>query len=326
MARAAITRTRHVLPFDRLSPSDFERLCLWLVEREGYERAKHLGATGKDQGRDIVAWRGNEQWAFQCKRVKEFGPKDAKNEVEKVLSLPVAERPHGLMFLVTCDVSSTTRDEIGKSCTGRMAWDLWAATELDMRVRQYSDILTNFFGIVTTLSVLRQAHPESEPAFAKLERALHELVECHDALQEWKELHHQLQTYFVSFRPFMTEVELAYNSFEPWDVKRGKRLWSPCRAQLGELRSLAQRVKRICRMDFQEDTFTLRGDPWIVDMVRAGYDVEALLEGKNLDELYDCTLRLFETCDRHLRSVDREVRQAAANISKTLHGTLGGIV
>ena len=36
--------TLHTLPFDKLSPRDFERLCLWLVEREGYERAGHMPA------------------------------------------------------------------------------------------------------------------------------------------------------------------------------------------------------------------------------------------------------------------------------------------
>jgi hypothetical protein len=50
-----ITRTTHTLPFGKLSPRDFERLCLWLVEHEGYERAKHLGAAGSEQGRDIIA-------------------------------------------------------------------------------------------------------------------------------------------------------------------------------------------------------------------------------------------------------------------------------
>jgi hypothetical protein len=39
-----ITRTTHTLPFDKLSPRHFERLCLWLVEREGYERARHMPA------------------------------------------------------------------------------------------------------------------------------------------------------------------------------------------------------------------------------------------------------------------------------------------
>ena len=37
-----ITRTTHNLPFDKLSPRDFERLCLWLVEREGYLRCREL--------------------------------------------------------------------------------------------------------------------------------------------------------------------------------------------------------------------------------------------------------------------------------------------
>jgi hypothetical protein len=50
-----ITCTTHTLPFDELSPRDFERLCLWLVEHEGYERAKHLGAAGSEQGHDIIA-------------------------------------------------------------------------------------------------------------------------------------------------------------------------------------------------------------------------------------------------------------------------------
>jgi hypothetical protein len=49
-SRPPITGTTHTLPFDRLSPHDFERLCLWLVEREGYEGAEHLGAAGSMDG------------------------------------------------------------------------------------------------------------------------------------------------------------------------------------------------------------------------------------------------------------------------------------
>lgn len=40
------TRATHTLPFDKLSPRGFERLCLWLVQREGHEHAEHLGAAG----------------------------------------------------------------------------------------------------------------------------------------------------------------------------------------------------------------------------------------------------------------------------------------
>jgi HJR/Mrr/RecB family endonuclease len=63
-SQPSITRITHTLPFDKLSPRDFERLCLWLVEREGYQRAEHLGAAGSEQGRDIVAWREGKLWAY----------------------------------------------------------------------------------------------------------------------------------------------------------------------------------------------------------------------------------------------------------------------
>jgi len=44
MTQPPITRATHILPFDRLSSRDFERLYLWLVEREGYSGARHFYA------------------------------------------------------------------------------------------------------------------------------------------------------------------------------------------------------------------------------------------------------------------------------------------
>jgi hypothetical protein len=40
------TGQAHTLPFDKLSAEAFERLTLWLVRREGFERAQHLGEAG----------------------------------------------------------------------------------------------------------------------------------------------------------------------------------------------------------------------------------------------------------------------------------------
>ena len=72
LARPPLPATTHVLSFDRLSPQDFERLCLWLVEDEGYVRGQHLGLAGSEQGRDVIAYKptahGEELWYFQCKR------------------------------------------------------------------------------------------------------------------------------------------------------------------------------------------------------------------------------------------------------------------
>ena len=172
-----ITSTTHTLPFDKLSPRDFERLCLWLVEREGYERAEHLGAAGSEQGRDIIAWREGTLWAFQCKRVQRFGPRDALAEVEKVLALPQSERPAGLVFLVTCDVSAKTRQQVRERCAGEMECHFWAGTELDEKVKRHTDIVEEFFQ-ATGRSVIQRIlgiGPDAQRA-RRNRRAMLELV------------------------------------------------------------------------------------------------------------------------------------------------------
>jgi hypothetical protein len=142
-----VTATTHTLPFDRLSPRDFERLCLWLVEREGYERAEHLGAAGSEQGRDVIAWDGDKLWAFQCKRVQTFPPKSALAEVDKILALPEDQRPVGLVFIVTCDVSANTRQQARDRCADQIECHFWASTELDQKVKRRPDIVKEFFQV-----------------------------------------------------------------------------------------------------------------------------------------------------------------------------------
>ena len=144
-SKPPITGTTHTLPFDKLSPRDFERLCLWLVQREGFERAEHLGAAGSEQGRDVLAWREGELWAFQCKRVQHFRPGDAEAEVDKVLSLLEDLRPVALVFLVACDVSDETRRRARARCGEEMGCEFWALTELDERVKDHPEIVEEFF-------------------------------------------------------------------------------------------------------------------------------------------------------------------------------------
>ncbi len=184
MAETKPTITGSILPFDKLSADQFERLCLWLVLREGYERAQHVGASGSRQGRDITAWREGHQWAFQCKQVATFGPRNALQEVQKVASLPEAERPVGLIFLVTCDVSAGTRcaaldccDEEGLACA------FWAGTQLDEKVQRHPDVVQGFF-------IPPSAHTPVAPSLPTLERvhahraALRQRLED-DACRRW---------------------------------------------------------------------------------------------------------------------------------------------
>jgi hypothetical protein len=71
-SKPPVTGSSHPLPFEKLSPLDFERLCLWLVKREGFTRAEHLGEAGSEGGRDVVAWKDGRRFVFQCKRPVEW--------------------------------------------------------------------------------------------------------------------------------------------------------------------------------------------------------------------------------------------------------------
>src|SRR6185295_11107222 len=102
-------RVERELTFEKLSPRDFERLCLGLISREGYREVEHIGAAGTDGGIDITARRDGRRIAFQCKNVRGFGPADALKAVEKVLASTTENRPAELVFLIACDVSANTR-------------------------------------------------------------------------------------------------------------------------------------------------------------------------------------------------------------------------
>jgi hypothetical protein len=139
------TGTGHRLAYGELSPRKFEELCYWLVVREEYERVEHLGASGGEGGRDITAWRDGEQWAFQCKRVKRFGPTAAVQAAKKVLGLAKKERPRGLVLVVACDLSADARGAVREACGEEMECEFWAGAELDERVKRYPDIVAEFF-------------------------------------------------------------------------------------------------------------------------------------------------------------------------------------
>jgi tetratricopeptide (TPR) repeat protein len=172
--KPAITGTQHELPFEKLSPGDFERLCLDLLQHEGFTDAEHLGAAGSEQGRDIVAWRDGKLWAFQCKRVRSFGSANALKEIKKVLALPEAERPAVYEFLVTCDVSAKTRKTARDHCAGVMECRFSAVTELDARVNRYPDLVKRFFQLLQMARFL-ELLPERAKHFTDREKELEQL-------------------------------------------------------------------------------------------------------------------------------------------------------
>jgi len=136
-----ITGSSHILPFNQLSPDDFERMCVWLVRREGFQSVEHLGAAGSEQGRDITARREGKSWAFQCKRVQRFSYADAKKEIDK---LPKDDLPEVYVFIVASNVSDYTRKKVRKNYPN-MDFHFWVKSELDVMVKRHPDIVDEFF-------------------------------------------------------------------------------------------------------------------------------------------------------------------------------------
>jgi len=155
MTKPNATKGAHLLPFGELSPQDFERLCLWLVQREGYLRPEHLGAAGSEQGRDVIAYRatggGEQLWYFQCKRYQTISAAALVKEVEKYNKLAIADptkKPFGIVFVTSATLSADAREEVRKFCRQHgYECEFWARTELDMLVNKYPDIVSAFFNV-----------------------------------------------------------------------------------------------------------------------------------------------------------------------------------
>jgi tetratricopeptide (TPR) repeat protein len=155
MSKPSVTKSNHLLPFDKLSPEQFEILCLWLVDREGYLRAEHLGAAGSEQGRDVIAYRaadgGEQLWYFQCKRYQKISAATLIEEAEKYNRLAASDptkRPFGIIFVTNAVLSVDAREKVRTFC-GRHGYncEFWARTELDLRVKRHADVVAEFFNL-----------------------------------------------------------------------------------------------------------------------------------------------------------------------------------
>lgn len=153
-----IAKTKHLLPFDELSPSQFERLCLWLVARQGYLRGEHLGEAGSEQGRDVIAYKstdaGEQLWYFQCKRCKRISAQSLIREIDKLNSLVACDptkKPFGIVFVTSANLSAAAREKIQKYCQMHSyACEFWGRTELDLLVKSHHDIIEEFFNTGAT--------------------------------------------------------------------------------------------------------------------------------------------------------------------------------
>jgi hypothetical protein len=148
--KPALTSTQHLLPFNELSPAQFE--CLSLVEREGYQRTEHLGEAGSEQGRDVIAYDADGRlWYFQCKRYQTISAGLLIAEVEKynqAIAAGLIEKPHGIVFVTNAVLSAQARKAVTAVCV-RHGYDreFWARTELDTKVKKHDAVVKEFFNL-----------------------------------------------------------------------------------------------------------------------------------------------------------------------------------
>lgn len=175
--KPSVTASRQILPFGDLDPATFERLCLWLIEAEGFEQIEHYGAAGTDFGRDIVAYRRKgdrlQPWVFQCKKRSSVGAQVLKRDVDRVHSYRLfgdVQQPI-LVFITSAQISARAREEVRSHAASHgYTCHFWARTELDQRVKRHSTLLLEFFQLPTTTrvgaasSVRRWRRPKQLPA------------------------------------------------------------------------------------------------------------------------------------------------------------------
>ena len=131
------------LPLNALSWEQFEALCAALVEVNPLIIACHLyGVPGDDQqGIDIVATQrgaeGNETWAYQCKRYKEYTPGKLKEAVAK-MAYPADYYVLMLSIPATAALRQVA-DEEPKVF-------LWDGSDVARKLKNYPAIVEDFFG------------------------------------------------------------------------------------------------------------------------------------------------------------------------------------
>lgn len=117
------------------------------MRREGFERVRHLGGTGSDQGRDILSWKDGRRFAFQCKRVKAFSAAEGEAEICKLRGLEIVEQPQEVVFVLPIALRAAIRKLIRKAWGDEATCHFWVGNELDERAKRFPDLVEDFFQI-----------------------------------------------------------------------------------------------------------------------------------------------------------------------------------
>lgn len=134
------------LHLEDLEGTGFERLCLDLLHLEGYRDIRHLGGGVDQFGLDLVAERQGRRIGFQCKNVRQFGPRLVERAIATVLASSAAELVELWVLVVACNLGAESHRLLDASRKS-LACEVWSGTELERRIRSHPTLLKRYFGI-----------------------------------------------------------------------------------------------------------------------------------------------------------------------------------
>ena len=152
-----LTKSTHLLSFNKLSPDDFSRLCFWIVEYDPtFSKAELYDGTG-DKGRDVIATKivnkdYLELWYFQCKNYKKASFSHFEKDLIKI-SLHSKNhndfKPDVIVFVTGCNVSPYSKDKTKASGKEKGFNNIifWDHVKLDKCTKSNPKILSEFFNI-----------------------------------------------------------------------------------------------------------------------------------------------------------------------------------
>jgi hypothetical protein len=143
-----------LLPFGELDPADFERLCVALAREDGEPEACRLyGTRGQAQdGIDVYARLRNGRYAtYQSKRYEKVIDSDIKNAVAEFRKGGWLRRSERFVFCTSHAAVRTEHSEEIERQTAELrddsvAFDVWDAEELSVRLKTRPRIVLDFFG------------------------------------------------------------------------------------------------------------------------------------------------------------------------------------
>ncbi len=165
------------------------------------------------------------------------------------------------------------------------------------------------------------------PALKSLRAGIEGLVTAYERLNEWKELHHRLQSLLIAFDPFQGIVDMAYAGGERHVTPLLRRYWTQCRIYIEGLKRFGASIRHIGEKKFSEDEEGLKGEPWVVDIVALAGEIERLLEeGSDIEALQRATEDFGARCFDYLEYADRNLREEARKLYGTLQQLKGRLM